>query len=234
MKAIRQGATWGDFVEGLRTRDDYCHFQGIKTRRGINWDVLEKRHSYLHTIARGREVAHLEDWVHLGPDECDILTGKDTDDGTWDLLGNFSRFTRRDFAAEDDAVRRRIHELVGPVLAVPEDEIVPVNVVHGTVHDIRQIYNFGPGSATRLVTLARPDCLVSVNGPSAPRLGALADLPPKAPGLANNYAALLEWVYRQPWFNAPEPDDPLERQIWNSRAALLDAFVYPGLNPGDG
>ena len=229
-------ATWRDFVEGLRTRDDYCRFHGIQTPRGINWDVLGEPHSYLHTIARGREVAHLEDWVHLGPDECDILAGNDTDDGTWGLLGNFSRFTRRDFKAEDGDVRGAIHELVGPVLAVQDDEIVPVSVAHDAVQAIRhpQMRNFGHVAATRLVTLARPDCLVSVNGQSAAGLGKLSDVAYTAADLADDYAGLLDWVYQQPWFNAPEPDDPLERKIWNSRAALLDAFVYPSVNPDDG
>ena len=223
-------ATWRDFVEGLRTRDDYCHSPEF----AWNWDVLREAHSYLHTIAKGREVAHLEDWVHLGPENCDILTGNDTDDGTWGLLGNFSPFTRHDFSTEDGDLRGTIHELVGPVVAVPDDEIVPVNVAHDAVQAIMQIHNFGPGAATRLVTLARPDCLVSVNGESAAGLGNLSDVAYTADGLANDYAELLTWVYQQPWFNAPEPDDPLERKIWNSRAALLDAFVYPSVNPGDG
>ena len=41
-------------------------------------------------------------------------------------------------------------------------------------------------------------------------------------------------MFNQPGFNAPEPDDPLDREIWNSRAALLDAFVYPPVNPDNG
>ena len=97
-----------------------------------------------------------------------------------------------------------------------------------------QTRNFGPAAATRLVTLARPDCLVSVNGRSAAELGNLSNVAYTADDLANDYAELLTWVYQQPWFSAPEPDDPLEGQIWNSRAALLDAFVYPPVNPGDG
>ena len=48
--------------------------------------------------------------------------------------------------------------------------------------------------------------------------------------MAVNYIELLNWVYEQPWFNARQPDDPLERTIWNCRAALLDAFVYEGIN----
>ena len=148
--------------------------------------------------------------------------------------GTLVPLRRHNFAADDGDVRGTIHELVGPVLAVPDDEIVPVNVAHDTVHAIMQIHNFGPAAATRLVTLARPDCLVSVNGESAAGLGNLSDVAYTADGLANDYAELLNWVYQQPWFNAPEPDDPLEREIWNSRAALLDAFVYPWVNPGDG
>ena len=221
-------ATWGDFVEGLRTRDDYCHYHEYA------WDVLGKTHSYLDTIARGREVAQLEDWVNLGPEECDILTANDTDDGNWGLLGTLNPFTRHDFGAEDGNIRGTIRALVGPVLEVLDDEIVPVDVAHDAVTAIMEIHNFGPAAATRLVTLTRPDCLVSVNSESAAGLGELSDVADTANGLANDYADLLGWVYRQPWFNAPEPDDALERKIWNSRVALLDAFAYPPVNPDAG
>lgn len=89
------------------------------------------------------------------------------------------------------------------------------------------IRSFGPGTTSRLLTLAHPD-----RNESAVGLGKLAKLPYQDPiTLAQNYAELLRWVYRQPWFNAPKPDDPREREIWNYRAALLDAFVYPEINP---
>ena len=221
-------ATWGDFVEGLRARDDYCHYHEFA------WDVLGETHSYLHTIARGSEVARLEDWVHLGPEECEILTGNDTDDGAWGLVGTLNPFSRHDFGAEDGDVRGTIHELAGPVLEVPDNEIVPDNVAHDAVQAIRQIHNFGPAAATRLLTIARPDCLISVNSESETGLGELSDVAYTADGLANNYAALLQWVYRQQWFNESEPDDPEERMIWNFRAALLDAFVYAPINSDDG
>ena len=114
---------------------------------------------------------------------------------------------------------------------VPNDETVPANVAHDAVQEIREIDNFGPAAATRLVTLVRPDCLVSVNSQSADGLGELSNVAATAAGLADDYAELLQWVHRQDWFNAPEPDDALERKIWRSRAALLDAFVYPPINP---
>ena len=60
-------STFGGADRAARGED--AERQSIESRKllgKINWDVLEKRHSYLHTIARGREVAHLEDWVHFG------------------------------------------------------------------------------------------------------------------------------------------------------------------------
>ena len=225
-------ATWEQFVEGLRTLDDFCHFHEYY------WDVLSKTYSYLHTTSRGGEVAQFEDWVDLGSEECDILAGYG-DSGAWGLLGRFSRFTRRDFRAEAADVREQIRQLLGPLLNIPDDEIVPVNIAHTAVQEIRNIDNFGHAAATRLVTLVRPDCLVSVNRESANGLASLSEVADPlahnpvavAEHLANNYAELLNWVYQQNWFNAPEPDDALERKIWGSRAALLDAFVYIPINP---
>ena len=226
-------AKWEEFVQGLRARDDYCHFHEYP------WDVLGKTLSYLHTIAKGREIAQREKWVGLGPEECAILTGYGADDGAWGLLGTLNPFTRHDFGAEDGDVREQIRELLGPVVDIPDDEIVPVNVAQDAVQAIMQLHNFGPAAATRLVTLVRPDCLVSMNSESATGLASLSEVTdPVGPRpsaiathLANDYAGLLDWVYRQDWFSAPEPDDALERKIWRSRAALLDAFVCPPINP---
>ena len=52
----------------------------------------------------------------------------------------------------------------------------------------------------------------------------------EALALANKYDALLDWLYERPWFKEQQPDDPSKLEIWNCRAALLDAFVYDKLN----
>ena len=227
-------ATWEQLVEGLRTRDDYCLFHEY------SWGVLGKTFSYLHTIDRGREIAGLDDWVHLESEECNVIMGRDASTGTWGLLGHFDhRNTMPAFSSADGDVREQIQELLGPVLEIPDYEIVPTNVALDTVQAIKDVPYFGPAAATRLVTLARPDCLVSVNSQSAKglaRLSRVAETEGRQPrvitnDLANDYARLLDWVYRQEWFNAPEPDDVLEREVWRCRAALLDAFVYPPINP---
>ncbi len=81
--------------------------------------------------------------------------------------------------------------------------------------------------ATRLLVLARPDRIVSINGAAnkpiknfLPRVGR-RDL-----AVAKNYGRLLDELYQQPWFDVDEPEDEIERTLWSMRAALLDSFVY--------
>ena len=102
-------------------------------------------------------------------------------------------------------------------------------VAHRAVQEIRSINGLGPAADTCLLTAARPDRLVSVNEPSVAGL-TLSRTPETRDSLADNYVELLNWVYEQPWFNARQPNDPLEREIWNCRAVLLDAIVYKEIN----
>ena len=128
--------------------------------------------------------------------------------------------------------REQIYRYVEQVRDAADNEIA--RVAHGAVQEIVSdkkgpLKGFGPGAATRLLALARPDFLVSVNGASAAGLGKLISGKPRKPEwLAKRYDKLLKWVYDQPWFKAKKPESclELERKIWNSRAALLDAFVY--------
>ena len=84
----------------------------------------------------------------------------------------------------------------------------------------------GPGIATRLLSLARPDRFVSVNRGSRNRLAQYSGLKPGTLGTKGNYRKLLKFIYKQRWFLAPEPDNRLGASIWGMRAALLDCFTY--------
>ena len=107
---------------------------------------------------------------------------------------------------------------------VPDDQIAAA--AQGAVAGIRQLRGFGPGVSTRYLALARPDRLVSLNGPAPAGLGAFSGLRDKPDYLARNYGLLLQALNARPWYNSEEPEDPLERQIWRCRAALVDAIVY--------
>ena len=223
------GGTWREFVDGLQSHDAYCHYHDY------GWDILGATHSYLHTILTGREVARLSAarWQNLSTRECYILRGHTTKDGGWGLLGTL-KAARKVARAFNPArmpgvgpVRNQVREQIQLVLDAADNEIA--DVAHSAVQAIRAIDGFGSAAATRLLTLARPDRLVSVNTESAHGLGVLSGQPRTRDSLADNYGELLQWVYEQPWFNAHQPHDPLERMIWNCRVALLDAFVYQGI-----
>ena len=230
---LAERSTWDDFVEQLRALDDYWN-----RRSEGRWNVLGDTHSWLHTIATGREVVRLPDWANLTQRECYILRGFGQEEGGWGLLGTLkpARRVASVFKHEHEhmpdvrPIRMQLRGYVNQVLNSNYGEIA--QDAHAAVQKImenkKELKGFGAAAATRLLTLARPDCLVSVNGQSAAGLGNLSDLPMERDPLAMRYEELLNWVYEQPWFNAPQPDDPLERMIWHSRTALLDAFVYEG------
>ena len=234
-------STWNDFVEGLRIRNVRCRSQKLTDHRGVPWDILGNQHSYLHTISTARELARLPDWGNLKKPQCNILLGRDDDEGAWALLGSIwpngkvAKVFNPTRMPTVGPAREKILHYVKQVQEATNNEIA--RVAHEAVREIwwndDLLDGFGPAAATRLLTLARPDCLVSVNEKSAGGLAKLAVLERSTtPGsLANNYEVLLNWVHDQPWFKTPRPDDPgRKRDIWDCRAALLDAFVYEEIN----
>ena len=228
--------TWTDFVEGLRSYDSY-----YRNHDKHHFDVLGETHSWLHTIWTGRDVVKRYDWANLTPRECYILRGftaKDDTEGVWGLLGDMSASRQASFVLNNknrpdvEAPRQRISEQIQRVVPATGDII---DTAHEAVQEIWKVRNteddfhsIGPAAATRWLTLARPDCLVSVNKASAPGLGGVSHLP-RDTNLVYVYSDLLLWLHDRPWFNEfnnRQPEDHLERAIWNCRAALVDVFVY--------
>ena len=228
--------TWTDFVEGLRAYNSY-----YQNHDKHHFDVLGETHSWLHTIWTGRDVVRRYDWANLTPRECYILRGftaKDDTEGVWGLLGDMSASRQASFVLNNknkpdvEAPRQRISEQIQRVVPAVGDII---DIAHEALHEIwkvqcyeDQLHGIGPAAATRWLTLARPDCLVSVNKASAHGLGEVSHLP-RDSNLGYVYSDLLRWLHDRPWFNEfnnRQPEDHLERAIWNCRAALVDVFVY--------
>ena len=176
---------WADFVHGLRARDDYCHYarHGHPSPRRVfggeaPWDIFGETQSYLHTIAVGRTVTRRRDWRHLSSRDSNILLGRDDDEGVWGLLGNMTGAGRvmRAFNHERNGerdvteIRARIRAQLGHVFAARDDDVV--ERAQEAVRNIMEIHGFGHGAATRLLSLARPDRLVSVNDESKSRIRA--------------------------------------------------------------
>ena len=235
LPSLEDIVTWTHFVEGLRVYNSY-----YRNHNKHHFDVLGETHSWLHTIRVGRDVVRRNNWANLTPRECRILLGsKDDVEGAWGLLGDMSPSRQASFALNNKNMpgvrsdRQQIRGLIEPVV-LAADNIT--DVAHTAVQAIRKVrhneddyHGIGPAAATRWLALVRPDCLVSVNNPSASGLGQVSRLPRNSSGLANVYSDLLLWLYDRPWFNefnGQQPEDHWDRVIWNNRAALVDVFVY--------
>ena len=230
--------TWGEFVEGLQVLDEYCH------DRQFGWDVLGETYSYLHTIGVGREVVRRGGWEHFSLRDRSIVLGLQRSDatGAWGLLGDMARATTVVSAFRPPGIpeyRSSVLEGIQNLVAAEEAGVAEVaEAAESSIAKIRELPGVGPAVATRILTLACPGLLVSVNGPSAAPLAVFADMGQKLKAdslpdyLAKKYGALLEKIHAREWCSAPEPVNPHEREIWRCRAALVDAFVYiPGHEP---
>lgn len=81
------------------------------------------------------------------------------------------------------------------------------------------------GTATRLLAMKRPDFFVCVDAGNKPGLSKALDFPRTMLTLDNYWEWVIEPIRQAPWYNAPRPSGP-DVEIWDARAAMLDAIYY--------
>ena len=147
------------------------------------------------------------------------------DDDDWALLGNLLGFAIGPVFGHP-TTRRSIETTAKSVIAVENSAFL--KTATSAYASLTQLDRIGPARATRLLTLARPDCCVSLNSASE---HALATYGAKAPIRftdPKSYGRLLQRIHQQPWFGKPKSGfgSPMEKEAWSMRVALLDAFIY--------
>jgi HKD family nuclease len=87
----------------------------------------------------------------------------------------------------------------------------------------------GLPTATRLLAMKRPDAFVCVNNGNREDLCSHFGTAPTTTDLTNYWDRIIEPMMTTEWWQeAPKPSDPLEQDIWNGRAALLDVIYFKG------
>ena len=225
---LKGAGNWAEYVTALEQCDELWAAEGTK------WTVLGNKCSYLHTISIGKRIVRRTSWVGLSDQERTILLGlRDGVDGAWGLLGSLiaAGDAKGVFnnAAEpgNRQVLGRIRNAVESVITASDEEFPAI-----AVNALEQIYleqGFYHGTATRLLTLARPDRLVSVNKGSRAGLATafkVGGMKGTTLGEPNNYGLLLEKLYGTSWYCDQSSRNKRSPQLWAMRAALVDSFVY--------
>ncbi len=208
---------WRGYVNAL------AQCQGWWERHPGGWTVYGAEHSWTHTIEQVMPIAMMDDWGDLDQDEIRQLLGRYYDG----VLGSGLLGTMRPKAVnvflEDMDLRHRLSGAVQTVVNAHPTDFPRAAVT--AVDNITGERDIGIGVATRILALARPDRLVSLNGAS--REG-LEQIFPSIDRLktSGDYGKFLGRLYEEPWFDSEKPGRVFEQRLWSMRAALLDCFVY--------
>ena len=221
VKLYVPGMTWEAYLTKLRISDTWWPSL---------WDfsVLGETDSWYYAI---KVLGNLirRDWDTLDDmDEKKLLglPSGDSEDKNWALLGTMrgKGSAQKTIFGEDN--RNRVEDIIKSVISTDDADVEFIDVAIKAYKELYEIKDVGVGIASRLLTLARPDRFVSVNGASSIYLGKLFELPHSTLGTVKNYRELLTKIYEEEWMKAEPPENSHERDIWSMRLALIDCFVY--------
>jgi len=218
---------WPKYLRALRILDKQW-LQRYDSRYG----VLSGENSYVTTIEAAKPLFD-KDWSTLSESDAKILLGlKGPNSNDYGLLGAMSRaLTAKNTLLTANPRnlprRQRIVEALREVIRSRNDKAFLTTLRRG-YEAIDQLPGFGEGVTSRLLALAKPDVLVSVNNQSIEGLSKLCGIPTSKLKTPEGYIKLIQWVMNSEWWKSPRPKDPGEARIWQVRAALLDGLVYNG------
>lgn len=83
----------------------------------------------------------------------------------------------------------------------------------------------GVPTASRLLAMKRPDTFVCICKPNIKQAADRMGFPPSSLKLDNYWEKVIEVIRLSDWYNADKPDNA-EGELWEYRAAMLDAILY--------
>ena len=212
LKLLENVSDWKSYIDALEQCDSWW-------QAGYSWSVLGETHSWSETIQVLHDILMRKDWNTMSEFDKKRLLGLTSNQGGWGLLGRMrAPAISSVFGHNSEKIKRLIQSVT---------EFTDSDFPHKAVKAYEKLLKYkgiGPGIATRLLTLARPDRFVSLNDASKKGLADSFGLAPSTLRNPKNYGHLLEVIYSQDWYRETDPET--ESTIWWMRAALLDCFVY--------
>ena len=213
MTLLKRVTDWDSYVAALRECDIWWSDR-------YPWSVLGEPISWRHTIEVLRDILTRKNFANFDDNDRRRVLGL-AGGGGWGLLGRMrNNSINTVFEQHTQVIQEILRE------ATEADDSAFPDLAFDTYERMTELKGVGPGIATRLLSLARPDRFVSVNNGSRNGLALYSGLAPGTLGREDNYRQLLVIVYGEDWFRAPKPANRLHASIWGMRAALLDCFVY--------
>ena len=213
---------WRSYVDRLEQSHQW--WKGITAKNTHSFSVFGERYSWAHTIQDLHAKIQQGNWDKFGKHDQERLLGLNKEGGNWALLGDMRQGAWESVFFNDDN-SKTIEKIVLSIAKADDNDFPQVAV--NAYKELTDINYIGPGIATRLLTLVRPDRCISLNNASIDGLiNAYAGLNPLKKLNGDIYGKFLEKIYAQQWFQEPKPANKKEEMIKKFRVALLDCFVY--------
>lgn len=214
---------WKSYVEALESNDKYWVRASEESRNQGRWSILGEHDSWMETIQAGQMLVRRSNWGAFSNYERGALLGYSREGKAWGLLGDMLGLSHNAVFGPN---LEQIQTIVQGVINIQTSD-VPAAVLE-VYEQLDAIEGIGKGIATRLLTLARPDMFVSLNGGSINGLVGWSAIKKSdlEKGEPKAYVDLLSMIYEQPWYLDPEPTSPQEEAIKAMRVALVDSFMY--------
>ncbi len=205
--------SWQDYVKDVRGEEHFDRRIALlaATKRMFGGVTEFRRMSVLDR----KKIA-----CTLGPKE----SGRISDDTDWGLFGSMSGA-----GVFKAMVKNAPASLSAALDCIPATGEVAREDYVAFMREFKRAFGGGRSgiaTGTRLLAMKRPDTFVCVD--SRNRDGLCGDLgtAPTTLGLDRYWDSIIAPIQDSLWWNQPRPALPVERLIWEGRAAFLDAIYY--------
>lgn len=188
--------------------------------------ILGKNDIWTKVLLDADEVLQKKEWL---PDDGRVLAGNVDPYKPFGTMRGNGNFCGMMVNSKDPNVRASIKRILKRFQKIDVNNLDARSKANKVTEYLSMLCNeksVGVATASRLLTLARPDLAFSYNGSSFKRLHAIFGLTGGNP-TKKKYQQLLELFYSTEWYQSPKPKrSNAEQLVWSCRLALVDLFVY--------